>query len=123
MEDGIITISSYHVSHAVYHEVSHPASYPNGVLVPNDPSSAVARGVVYDGAPCILVYNAEANLTRGLVVFCYNNPTVHRSLLTNTNILHGGGTNSRDRKRFLRQRLEDNRHTFPVSQPLGVEQG
>ena len=55
-DDKTLTISSYRVcqaacrlSHAVchiFHAVYHPVSYPNGVLFPTDPSSAVARGVV-----------------------------------------------------------------------------
>ena len=126
-DDRTFTISSYRVSQAVSHGVSHPVSYPNGGLFPNDPSSAVARGVVYDGvpfgAPCNPPYNAEANSTRDVVVYYYNSPTVRRSLWTNTNTLYTGGTNSRDRKRLLRQGLEENRHTFLVSQPLEVEQG
>jgi hypothetical protein len=130
-DDGNLIISSYRisyrVSHAVSHAVSRPVSYPNGVLFPNDPSSALARGVVYDGvpfdAPCNPPYNAEANSTRDVVVYYYNSPTVRRSLWTNTNILYTGGTNSRDRKRFLHQGLGESRHTFLVSQPLEVGQG
>jgi len=130
-DDRTLTISSYRVSqavsHAVFHAVSHRVSYPNGVLFPTDPSSAVARGVVYVGVPfdvpCNPPYNAEANSTRHGVVFCYSSPTAHRSLWTNTNILYAGGTNSRDRKRLLHQGLGESKHTFLVSQPLEVEQG
>jgi hypothetical protein len=126
-DDRTFTISSYRISQAVSHGVSHPVSYPNGGLFPNDPSSAVARGVVYDGVlfgvPCNPPYNAEANSTRDVVVYYYNSPTVRRSLWTNTNTLYTGGTNNRDRKRLLHQGLEENRHTFLVSQPLEVEQG
>ena len=126
-DDETLTISSCRVSQAFYHAVYHPVSYPNAVLFPNDPSSAVAHGVVYDGVPfcgpCNPPYNAEAISTGGMAVFCHNSPTVRHNLWTSTNSLYTDGTNSRDRKRFRRQHLGDSRHTFLVLQPPEVEQG
>jgi hypothetical protein len=125
-DGGILTTSSYPISHAVF-PLSRVFFYPNVVLFPNDPSSALVRGEVYDGipfgAPCNAPDNAVAISTGDVAVFRHNNPTVRHSLWTNTNILYTGGTNSHDRKRFRRQHPGDSTHTFPVSQLLEVVQG